>query len=384
MCLYTWRLAVEDLIAFDEEIVRSKKTSEELMASLVAEHYYKIIVAHFKYHCLFQMLWTNLSTFPTFVILRCATYIFQTSVPYEPDKERENFIIDWGGVDTVERINLYPFSRYGCKLKLVMIQNELEVDSLIKENFNMLSQDKINIAEMDKDHQAALENAIVVFLNKKINLLREHTNKYSGKQISIETLGSGTVFKISWSVKDEYTSLLGFRKEEDFCPKWDDETNNGKRIVDSRSKEGSIIDNLEEGKEYFYTFFLKWRDKKGNTYSFDPVRFKILSPTSYQVKSIEEQINRIEELGVERIRSEERLEAERIRRAEIQAAPNVFEKAAHRAKHVISELNLLRPRLEAEARNNPKFKELSPEQQENWLHDIRSVCEDLRDTMLGQ
>lgn len=124
---------------------------------------------------------------------------------------------------------------------------------------------------------------------------------YDSEFVSIKTERSGQNLKISWNLSPDlpldYT-LIGFRKTGSFSMNQCDLANNGTLVVETND-EGELMEFLQGGETYFYTFLLRNSSWLGGL-KYTPVsRFQVPIRTDVEAE-IEKLILRLEESSEEK------------------------------------------------------------------------------------
>lgn len=353
------------------------KTEEEIVEELVSEHYKEVILPYLKRNCFFRFEWYNLDTLAWFSLYRLV----------EKKNGEKTFDQDPNCCDTVKAINSTQFFKYGCEVNLQMIEKDIEDKNLIEENFNMLTKDEIKLAESDERYNRALENTIVVYLKRRLNLI-EHLQKSQINQehkeygIHIKTVGVDQGIQISWTFQDKFKlprfRLLGYRNEEGFIPNQWSEIGQGKLVVDS-TRDGFIPERLKEGTEYYYTFFVRdedrgWRHKDYPNDKHSSIRFKIVVPTAEDIKKqledtikIKELENRLEKIGVKK-ESED---------PEIIKRNKVFKRISGELENDAS-LKQYKKTVLSKIQESEEFKLASSKEKKEWLGDTEKIFENAK------
>ena len=219
-----------------------------------------------------------------------------------------NRVVNKDGERITERVpNVYvlkalqqiEFVKNGCQVNLGWMDIEIWDSRIIEENFKMLTPEIIEKLERDPEYNLYEEAMVIGAMQRRLELtqklLQEESDQvYETGMVWIKTARSGKAVKLEWKIKLQNPSgydLMGFRKEDGFdLDKWS-ESSNGALVVHS-PKDGSIVEDLDEGRTYFYTFFLKsWGADKEKS---NPLRFQIRIPRAVQFEEIERQLSKIE------------------------------------------------------------------------------------------
>lgn len=191
-------------------------------------------------------------------------------------------INDASSIDTMHEFNQVPFERYGCIVTALALLNTgalLDNKQMIEENFRMIPIDILEKAKGDIRYRAYDEFVTAAGMQRKIELEQSQTHATSYVAVKAKLQGSAVVIEWHFTSQEKNIQgfLLGFRKEGGFAlDKWS-ESENGTLVVDS-PRSGHIVEHVERGKTYYYTFFLKAGDQK-----VESIRFQMRIPMPDEV-----------------------------------------------------------------------------------------------------
>lgn len=299
-----------------------------------------------------------------------------------------NRVVNKGGERITERVpNVYflkalqqiEFVKNGCQVNLGWMDIEIWDNRIIEENFKMMTPEIVEKLERDPEYNLYEEAMVVGAMQRRLELtqklLQEESDQvHETDMVWIKTARTGKSVKIEWRIKLQNPSgydLMGFRKEDGFALDEWSESSNGSLVIHS-PKDGSIVEDLNEGRTYFYTFFLKaWGVNKGKT---DPLRFQIRIPRAVQFEEIERQLSKIEA----RIKKVVALEA-----AEIPLSPK--QEKLNKALEELGlfvELDEAIESVEEKLRKKIEEKHYPPEEKTEKLDRLKGLVESIRDRHL--
>ena len=178
-------------------------------------------------------------------------------------EDGKNVWIDPHALELVREVQDVPFTRYGCRVSFLTV-SFLEDESLYEENYKMIKLRKLDSIENTPTFREQEEAIVIAFKNQEIKLKREFERlqsdqKHTSDVITVETKRVGNVVEISWKLveawKNGYFHLRGFRREGAFAAHGASFKEHGMCLVETQN-DGTAVQHLEEGKEYFYAFFL--------------------------------------------------------------------------------------------------------------------------------
>jgi hypothetical protein len=201
-----------------------------------------------------------------------------------PDKELEKAVLKT------------RFRSHGCKLTHFVFKCPRISESLIKENYNMLTEEQKTAVLLDERFGAYEEMLAIAAMRRQLDFFEEPKQEYDALIYKLEVERVGRTVKLKWtlhdSVKDDY-SLLGFRNTGGFSKDRCSEDANGQRIVDAWTN-GEITEVLSEEETYFYTFFLKpWHETPKRPRR-NPLRFQLTTAATTQTEAIRSVLERSE------------------------------------------------------------------------------------------
>lgn len=170
----------------------------------------------------------------------------------------------------------------GCRADRVSVQIHSMDPVLIEENCTMIpehirkriAEDHVGLALMEARCVAG-QQAMVPIL-RRILATRVDTKGDPVRICAHVAVPDG--IELNWYKAGHKDSrLIGFRAEGGFPA--DPYGEEGIRIVDSGEAGGRLLDTVQEGKTYFYTFFLRRRARGGSEVT-EPTRFSIAVPLS--------------------------------------------------------------------------------------------------------
>lgn len=199
---------------------------------------------------------------------------------------------------SIKEFRTQEYVRYGCKPEIQLIKNvNLWDEEQIERNYNMLTPEQIEGVAKDEHYHTFIAQTVIVAMKRRLELLRA-INKIQSEQhhenggIIIDAVQDEKKVIIQWQFKDEYKSgysLKGFRRTDSFYENEWDEKCNGAFVIDSHHN-GEHLEQLEEGRSYFYTFFLeRWKDGQKS----HPIRFSFRIPTKAETEKVEHMFTEI-------------------------------------------------------------------------------------------
>ena len=177
---------------------------------------------------------------------------------------RESYIaIDALGNEILERLCESKFIKHGCTVEPNCLCVEYDAD-LNAENYRMIKMRKLKSIENSDEFRQNEEETVVASLQQHFRLRQEllqaqANNDYSSKLIFIKTRQAGSAIELSWKIgttHDEAKLVLrGYRNDTGFVETHPQSTDHGSCVVQTDSP-GKSVQQLEPGKEYFYSFFV--------------------------------------------------------------------------------------------------------------------------------
>lgn len=170
---------------------------------------------------------------------------------------------------------------YGCDVRINALMAIIN-NGFIEEIYKALSPAERARAEQHLEYQRCKETSVIAALKLRLDLA-EQTQTHEGHRFTIKTSVVGTTVTIAWvwnaTTKESGDQLWGFRKADGFHleDQWDDKGKNGQLIVDSKVQ-GSCTDHPPPGHTYYYTFFVRERQKDGSYQRYDIMRFSVAVP----------------------------------------------------------------------------------------------------------
>jgi len=252
--------------------------------------------------------------------------------------------ITWvNNMEVINKLKEKQFCKKGCSIE------PISLDSYnIKEGLNMISeQDREYIIErydylkwLEKIHISTIKD-----ITKKIN-----TKKYEVGEVSLETKVLNDGLYIRWEIDaDIHGCLKVYRRDEEFYHDPFNTEENGILIIDSRQREGEIIDYLEQDKSYYYTVNYK-EDRRVEKKVIG--KKEIPSKTSHHIRfstKLPIKLPTREKTEIEKFEEKQRheIEMERIRQVYIkektvEEVKNKFDKKRLREKIIKEETEKLR------------------------------------------
>ena len=197
------------------------------------------------------------------------------------------------------------FAKNGCRVELLNFEIGLWDDQLIEENYKMIAADAVRKIQADNNYTEYEDALVVAAMQREVNLsqvfLQEQAHQtHENERVLVKTELVGRNVKITWRFKQREPrmfELKGFRKEDGFGSYYWSDTANGLLVAHSNC-DGSVVENLEAGKTYFYNFFVQAKDEAGA--EGEGVRFQVRIPTVAEFQNVEREISRLEALRKER------------------------------------------------------------------------------------
>lgn len=191
---------------------------------------------------------------------------------------------------------LPPCRIYGCEITLLDFATPVPMPEVIERNFRVLSEEQKEAIMLTPQFGIAAEMLAVSLLNFRLNLLRHGSKTHKADDFTIETEKAGRSLKLKWTLGSNAHGfyLWGFRNTNGFSDDQWSETNNGMRIVDTYN-DGEVVEVLQEGMAYFYTFYLRPFQPSEKVGKKSPLRFQITIETAAETKVIEEAMKRFEQ-----------------------------------------------------------------------------------------
>lgn len=211
---------------------------------------------------------------------------------------------------------------------------------LIEENAKVASEKILEtLIPVDQRYNIAVEYAAAKAQKKVIETWENARQKWEGllhaqsnqevetPQFKLRIEQFGQAVQIHWAMVDglEHVELLGFRQEGSFHPDaWAGVPENGSLQVHASQQRGSVVQHLDPGKTYYYTFYIpKWETKNWLEQLFNApptihryvkanARFTVRIPTAEETKRLEEAFT-----AVARQRKHRSLETEVAERVQI-------------------------------------------------------------------
>ena len=195
-----------------------------------------------------------------------------------------------------EIILLPPLKCRGCEIKLLDFSIPALPDELIERNYRVLSDEQKEEIMESAEFGVAAEMLAVSLLRERLNLLRGGSQKYTAGTFTLETEKVGRSFKIKWKLATGAYGhfLLGFRNNGGFSKDQWSEDQNGARVIDA-SSDGEVVEVLQDGVSYFYTFFLKPFQETEHVRRNSPLRFQITIESRAEIEAIEATLKKFEE-----------------------------------------------------------------------------------------
>lgn len=195
-----------------------------------------------------------------------------------------------------EMILLPPLKCRGCEIRLLDFSIPALPDELIERNYQVLSEEQKEEITKSAEFGVAAEMLAVSLLKERLNLLRGGSQNYTAGTFTLETEKVGRSFKIKWKLTTGASShfLLGFRNNGGFSKDQWSEDANGVRVIDA-SADGEVVEVLQDGVSYFYTFFLKPFHESEHVLRNSLLRFQITIESRAEMEAIEATLKKIEE-----------------------------------------------------------------------------------------
>jgi hypothetical protein len=189
------------------------------------------------------------------------------------------------------------FRSHGCKLTHIFFKCPRISESLIKENYNMLSEEQKTALLLDERFGAYEEMLAIAAMRRQLDFFEEPKQEYDAVAYKLEVERTGRMVKLKWTIHDsvniEDYHLLGFRNTGGFSKDQLSEDGNGQRIVDAW-RSGETTEVLNDDESYFYTFFLKRWDVTRKRPKCNSLRFQLTTAVTKQAKAIRSALERIE------------------------------------------------------------------------------------------
>jgi len=204
-----------------------------------------------------------------------------------------------------ERCQKMRWECHGCDVLFHDMKLNVSGDD-IEENYKMLTREQVQQAEASEPYSKFQEIAAATAYNVQQELtvknyiLAEDLQAQRREQIvsnsilTVQTYGMGNAQLLKWTITNRLgfagLEVIGFRRSGSFGGDPLSETGNGERIVHSR-QDGSSVDQLEEGKTYYYTFIIRHRSESGTW-----LRFTVSVPSTAEQAAQLEQTLKLKEL----------------------------------------------------------------------------------------
>ena len=240
-------------------------------------------------NCFFHLEWL------TTIEGRMVHQIFRSAVCRLQNPNGASTITEYAGRSITHDLSKKVFKECGCECKVPYFNTRDFPNELIDENYAMLTEEQ-KLAVLEDERYGAYEEWLAVGAMKRtLDFFRHTSSKHEADMFSIETDKAGRCLKLKWMMKTDATSayyLLGFRKTNGFGPDQFSETENGTLVIHARN-DGEVVEVLEDGTAYFYTFFLKpWKEDQ-RSFRCDPLRFQLTIETEEETALIQETLQRL-------------------------------------------------------------------------------------------
>jgi hypothetical protein len=200
--------------------------------------------------------------------------------------------------DVEKELGELRLEKESYKVTAGKIETNIWPDELVERNYAMLTDEQKTAVESDEKYNALEEAIAVAALHRQMEFQRsQHIQTHDSEMFIIKTEQVGRALKLSWQFKPNAPGgydLIGYRRTGGFHPdQWDIEKN-GPIVVQTR-RDGEIMEFLEEGETYFYTFTYRHFNLTAPGASIYPVaRFRIKMATD-ETDRIEATIRRLKE-----------------------------------------------------------------------------------------
>jgi len=218
--------------------------------------------------------------------------------------------------DTVNEFQKSEFIEQGCRVRLNLIDAwvDLEDNDAMIRNYNMVDKEIRNSLREQIENKKVEETWVIMVLEKLLKAQRmwkQETERvdnrtHKGKLLKVETKSYGNEVMVGWNFDDPENRdlhLRGFRREETFAS-GNDDTSQGVFIIDHWGND-VIVERLEPGKTYFYTFKVSCLERTNETSDAkreveqEIFRFKVSTSPNVYMASIEKKIS----LWIEKIKT---------------------------------------------------------------------------------
>jgi hypothetical protein len=241
-----------------------------------------------------------------------------------PEGGQEYIWFDFNCFETNQKLkNLPMMPRNGCRvsffsLELFRDEELFKEELIIKENYDMIKVRTVESPENLPSFRQWEESVVASMLHRHLELRKEFQNiqgnqNHDSRMISVNMRFAGNAVELSWNAKlQEHHVLRGFRKEDGFATtNLSDPASNGSAIVETRNPTGKAVLNLNEGKEYFFTFvltqdeavyeeqsftqslFQSAKRTGSNRFIVDSLRFSIRLPSRNEMQRIDRMIEKL-------------------------------------------------------------------------------------------
>jgi hypothetical protein len=176
---------------------------------------------------------------------------------------RSGLGFDPNGFLATSLLEKFTYEKCGCRIKLLSFDIENDM-ALVRENYDMLRLIKIrDIDKVNTTPQFRLweEGAITAMLKRHAELQAEFQHLQSNQQhtsriISVNIRMVGSTIELAWQVNSPETGvrIRGYRNDQGFTVHSQPDSTSGHCILDTENRSGRLIQQLQEGKEYFYAF----------------------------------------------------------------------------------------------------------------------------------
>jgi hypothetical protein len=283
----------------------------------------------------------------------------------------------------VSRLRERTLVRYGCRVELLEINMVLDEDCIMS-NYNLVDDSTGTLKEDSPEYRAIQRMLSVMLAKRRLDFERECLNVYSNEEhqsqkLQVKVNLAGQSVEIEYNLKeltgDDCPRILhGFRRTEGFC--LDNSLNRqGTSVVQSQAS-GKLLQRLQPGTEYFFTFLLT---------EDEPVYQEATGISSlFQRATIKEHRTKVVDSLRFTVRIAAALELERVDRlieAITQITPDSKETKINRALEEISsfvEFDETLTKVENELIESLKAKGYPPEELQAKTERLRLVVESLR------
>lgn len=218
-------------------------------------------------------IWHDQVFLPKFKELQCSfrfVMLPRGDIPHEPPSlcrvitkpKTVTVYYDHHCRETIDEIRVIPFRMNGCNVTAFELKVSMS-DAQLQENYNMI---ELTTRERLKDEPLfrAYEEAFVVVRLKRMSELQQtfqavQTDQgHNAKCFSVKTRLVGRTLELSWDLKDYARNgylLRGYKNEVGFASEVSLFKDQGVCVVQAQCN-GQSIQQLEAGREFYYTFIL--------------------------------------------------------------------------------------------------------------------------------